>query len=379
MRDRLRSALAFFFVAGALSMLLAACFDLFHSTDDIVTACTEDASQEGCQLFEAAVDSNPTSVDFCTWDSGTAHANATHACAWLGACRSPMGDTDRTFARGNAFGACMISALLAYDCSLNPNRRPKAATLAFWECMANAKTCGDVQHCVQPTGTDCKSPGNFTACYPAVGATGRLECTSEGGTAFGENCAAWGQTCASDPNNSFGVCAAGPGDAGTSCSLPGCTGTRLDWCPEAGTNVGVDCDNYGAQKCIATPTDGGVLPACQAEKAGACSPTLPVSCSASKASGCPSGVGETVDCNALLGAPSCHVPEGGVAPVPWDISSMCYVDPAQCSVDTCNGNQVVACERGATFTVDCASVGLGTCRLVQTDLGTQTRAACTAP
>jgi hypothetical protein len=375
MRIRLRSAVALVVVAGFLSMLLAACFDLFHATDDIVTACTEDASQPGCQPAEASIDGTPAPPDFCTWDAGTAHANAAHACAWLGACRSPMGDTEQAFARGNAFGACMINALLAYDCSINPNRRPKAATLAFWECMASAKTCGDVQHCVQPTGFNCNPPSDFTKCY---GETVRLECTVEGGAASVENCAAWGQTCAGDP--SFGVCAAGAGEAGISCRVSGCTGTRLDWCPEAGTNLGVDCVNYGAQSCIATPTDSGVLPACQAEKADACAPTLPVTCNGSKASGCPSGVGETVDCAALLGASSCHVPEAGVAPVPWDISSMCHVDPPQCSVDECDGgNQLVACERGAKFTVDCASVGLGACRMVTTDLGTQTHAACTAP
>jgi hypothetical protein len=82
---------------------------------------------------------------------------------------------------------------------------------------------------------------------------------------------------------------------------------------------------------------------------------------------------------ALLGISACNVANGAVAPVPWDISSMCYVDPPLCTTDSCNDTEVVSCARGVSFTVDCASVGLGTCQLVKTDLGTQTHAACTAP
>ena len=63
-----------------------------------------------------AADIVPT--DFCKASSATARTRATHACAWLGACSVPFDQ--------NAFGQCMIDAILAYDCTTNPNHAVNA-------------------------------------------------------------------------------------------------------------------------------------------------------------------------------------------------------------------------------------------------------------
>src|SRR5580700_933274 len=103
--------------AGSIAFCaaLVACFDLFHSTVDVLTLCTIDAQAPGCNESSDANVESSTSSDFCAWTSGEALSHARHACAWLGACETPMGR--------NAFGTCMFQALLTYDCSANPNHR----------------------------------------------------------------------------------------------------------------------------------------------------------------------------------------------------------------------------------------------------------------
>src|SRR5580698_2113186 len=114
-----------------------ACVDLFHSTSDVLDKCQLDAA--ACPL------------DFCApASSQTAESSAEHACAWLGACESPIG--------GNAFGPCMVQARLAFDCKLNPNHPVKGQVHALWECLARVKTCSDVRECIVPgTPATCSS------------------------------------------------------------------------------------------------------------------------------------------------------------------------------------------------------------------------------
>jgi hypothetical protein len=88
-------------------------------------------------------------------------------------------------------------------------------------------------------------------------------------------------------------------------------------------------------------------------------------------------VAERLDCQALLGAPDACV-AGALSP-PFDWTSPCQVTPATCAAESCSGTVLTACARGASLSVDCASQGLGPCRLVSTDTGTQQHAACTAP
>jgi hypothetical protein len=116
---------------GALALLaggaLVACFDLLHSTSDVLTACELDASRTGC--------SEP-SENFCSYDPEQAREHATHACAWLGACEAPTGK--------NAFGACSFNARMAFDCAANPNHRSKRAAHDLWDCLQRVNSCAEV-------------------------------------------------------------------------------------------------------------------------------------------------------------------------------------------------------------------------------------------
>src|SRR5579859_2135295 len=121
---RAPTAIAIAMSAFTMGPLLIACFDLFHSTDDVLPLCLLDAGAPGCQgSLDAAADATPA-ADFCAWDRETARGHARHACAWLGACQSPLGR--------NAFGECMVQALLAYDCAANPHHRSKGEARRLW-------------------------------------------------------------------------------------------------------------------------------------------------------------------------------------------------------------------------------------------------------
>ena len=39
----------------------------------------------------------------------------------------------------NAFGACYFRALLAYDCTANPNHKAKDAAHRIWDCLQQVK------------------------------------------------------------------------------------------------------------------------------------------------------------------------------------------------------------------------------------------------
>jgi hypothetical protein len=384
---RARAVATLSVVSAVLGASLVACFDLLHSTRDVLTACEIDPQAADCSA-DASPDSSPilppdAGTDFCGWSSQRARENAQHACAWLGACETPMGR--------NAFGSCMFQALLSYDCRANPNHRVKGKAHDLWDCLWQVNSCGDVEACVFPLGKQvCPSPGDYTACGTlADGATSnfdvRIECVDAGGSpgnAHGENCALWGQTCAHD--GAVGTCA---GERGLDCTR-GCFGpkaTELRWCVDGG-DLGIDCESNGAQGCGLFPdasADAGPdaisqWVACAAESdAGQCAPDASAACANGIASSCPSGALEEIDCARILSSDAgCR---SGLLEPPFDWTSACAVSPPQCTADSCTDAGLIGCARGAAFTLDCAAVHLGPCRQLSTDTRTSEHAACTAP
>ncbi|HLK36883.1 MAG TPA: hypothetical protein VKU41_09045 [Polyangiaceae bacterium] len=363
-----------------VGMTLVACFDLFHSTGDLRSACQLDAATAGCG--PRSVDAGQTS--FCAWTPGEARDHAREVCARLGACESPTGK--------NAFGPCMFEALLAFDCAANPNHPVAGKARDLWQCLSAATACADVDRCVfEGTGPGlCDQAGQFAACPGSPTVNLRVDCT-DGGTpplprAAGENCALWGQTC--DIVDGVAVCS-GPstGQAGGECSQgSGCYGgAAIHWCPGLGngirTDVGIDCASNGAQACAGFPADPPSWVACiPLADSSACPANAAASCDeGGVAHSCPAGASERIDCSALLGQPgACQA--GPLSP-PFDWTSACAVSPPECTGDSCVDGGVVGCTRGARFATDCASLGLGPCSMVTVstdDGGVESRAACGA-
>ncbi len=365
-----RRALAGSILALLLGVVAMACSDLFHSTADIRTACEIDAAAAGCGA----------EVPLCASTSADARAQAMRVCAWLGACQSPMGR--------NAFGTCMFQALLAYDCTSSPNHPVQGPTRKLWTCLAAAASCSAVSGCLLPGNPECQA-GDYTACIGPNGTASegpvRVECVD--GSARGENCALWAQACSSDGVS--GVCGA-PG--GFACDPEGgaprsCLGGTQLRCGPDGGDLALDCAATGMQACGGFPSAETLswvaCVAAQAEDAGACAPTRSATCADGAASSCPSGVSEGIDCTTLLGAPNAC--QAGMLVPSFDWTSPCQVTPPACTADTCGDADggpsatLLGCVRGATVPLDCASEGLGPCQLVTTDLGTESRPACSLP
>jgi hypothetical protein len=372
---RARTGIALATLATAAIGLLAggglvACFDLLHSTSDVLTACELDAAHPGCDVVTKA------ETDFCAWTPEEARQHALHACTWLGACEAPMGN--------NAFGPCYFRALMAYDCRANPNHRAEQAAHGLWDCLQAAASCGDVDSCIFRDASlpGCPDPGVYTGCSPTARDV-RVLCADGGGEplprARGENCALWGQTCTGGSGQ--GVCA---GEAsGLSCSRE-CAGNALHWCVASddggpGVDRGIDCTSNGAGKCGGFPSpDAAQWLACRPDSdASTCAPDASATCDDGRAIMCPSGVLESLDCAALLGS-TAACSAGELSP-PFDWTSPCSLSPSACDSDSCDGGVITSCERGAAFTVNCAAEGLGACRLVGTDPGSAPRAACAPP
>jgi hypothetical protein len=106
-------------------------------------------------------------------------------------------------------------------------------------------------------------------------------------------------------------------------------------------------------------------------------PDASAACTGGVAYSCPSGVLEQIDCTALLKTDGCtSMPLSS----PFDWTSACMVSPPTCTADSClDASTLLACERGTTFSVDCAEAGLGPCRMVATDVGSAMHAACSPP
>jgi hypothetical protein len=284
----------------------------------------------------------------------------------------------------NALGPCMVQALLAYDCAANPNHRVRDPAHGLWDCLWQAQSCDAVAACVLPGGpASCEGPTAVTACAASSAASPgragvRVACDPAQGDAAPpvENCALWGQTCAS----ASGRASCAGDDAGFSCPQSECFGNQLRWCD--GGDFGIDCASNGAGHCGGFPAQNNAQwVACLADSdAGACTPDPTARCAGGRAQSCPSGVVETINCQSLLGTSGACV-DGPLAPA-FDWTSPCAVDPPACTSDSCasdGGSGVIGCARGATFPVDCANVGLGACRMVSTDLGAEQHAACSPP
>lgn len=348
---------------AGLACAIGACTDLFHATTDVLTACEIDAASAGCAA-DASIDRGQPPTDFCAWTPVDARAHATHSCAWLGACESALGR--------NTFGECMIEATLAYDCSVNRAHRVTGARRALWDCLWQAKTCGDVDRCVWPRGRKPCIQGNFTACGSEGNDDVRIECHGTGDAMGAENCALWGQACSYDGNQ---AACAGDRDAGLACTQSGCFGSGIHWCADGG-DVGIDCASLG-NRCQVS--DAGPWAACVPSEAGApCGPTTAAACTAGGvATTCATGATETIDCAALLGGPGACA--AGDLSSPFDWTGACRKSPPDCTADSCNGSEVVSCARGTSFIVNCAREGLGPCAIVSTNVGAEQRAACGRP
>jgi len=350
-------------VTPALLLGAVACVDLFHGTD-VPTVCDTDASAPGCGDAGPVAEGGTT--ELCSADAGIAQVRAAHACSWLAACESPIGH-DTT-------GACMVDAILAYDCTANPNRKPKLAAKAFWACLDKATTCDAVRACSLPSGRKTCNGAGFIGCYPyALNVNSRVQCLVNGAAPSGENCVIRGQTCdAVDPDagNNGALCL---GAKRRSCTTSGCSGSNLAACDDAGLDHGTDCALFGEGSCITT----GAQPACKPEGASACAGTTAITCTGGGlAQGCASGFLESIDCTAISGAAPGNCTSIADAPPGTPVSAACQRGSG-CSVDTCSAGSLVACVAGRAVTVDCAGQGLKPCNDVQTLEGT--RAACTAP
>jgi hypothetical protein len=362
--------------AWALVTAATGCnLDLFHSTAAVRTHCQINPSAAECAA-DAAPDDATTdaaeAVDFCSWSRDDARLRAQHACAWLGACESPVGR--------NQFGACMFEALLVYDCAANPDHRATGMRHDAWACLAAAKSCDDVGACgFAADATGCSNGG--TRCADPPGVTLRVDCLDGGVDAGGaESCLLWGQGCVSD--DASAACS-GPGGGGLDCngqSLGSCVGdppSQLHWCGPDGGDIGINCGSQSARTCAGFPDAASpAWLACVPEGDGGapCDPTTAVVCNGDVAQSCAAGIAETIDCAALLGStPACN--EVQLAPA-FDWTEACFLATA-CGPDACTGSMVTSCARGATFEVDCTQSGLGPCQLVSTADGA--RAQCAAP
>ena len=264
----------------------------------------------------------------------------------------------------------MVGAILAYDCEANPNRKPKGAAKAFWECMQNASTCDAVTKCTFPAGATQCTNGGFLGCAVSAGSPDtRVDCpvpTGVGGAA-GENCEAYGQTCdALDPDasnrNALCVGAQRRACTGNGCVSVGDAGaTYLSLCDDAGVDHGYDCTSVGGGTCDLAG------PACRPEDGGSGAPhTNDVTCSSGniRAQGSPAAFTESVDCTAISGSGTCVPIEGGApGTVPSDA---CHT--TGCATDVCSGAKLAACVRGREVDIDCVALGLQSCNAnVQTE------------
>ena len=338
--------------SAAVACTFLGCVDLFHSTD-FLTLCQVDAGVCAPAADAASPpvpDAAMPPTDFCLWDAATAQSNAIRACTLLAACETPLGD--------NATGSCLANAILAYDCVANPNRKVKGAAHDFWDRLAHAATCGDVDRLVfQGSVPTCTIRDGFTGFTACQGERTRVECDTSGSRVYAESCGASARVCSSAGN--AGTCT---GTGGFACLTSGCEATQLHLCGHGGIDDGFDCASFGAQRC----KDTAVGPSCEAESRVSCAPSGDVQCQgATIAVGCPSGFEERVDCAALVaGRGVCSVRVGGKT---FDVSRACAKSPAaECTIDTCSGPQLAACVRGYAVAVDCAAWGLGPCQKFST-------------
>jgi hypothetical protein len=265
-------------------------------------------------------------TNFCAWSAETAQASAEHACLWLGACAGT--------ASLNAYGTCYPNALMAYDCTLNPNQQVRGELHAFWDALWQARSCDDVLHAIFPGGPP-SCPSGATVCGDAL--TGADASSSVavacggGGFASAVNCQMAGHTCAS------GACTNG----GPSCDAavtptPSCSGSVFHKCqaiennPEAGTtyvvvDVGKDCAYFGAGSCVVDTAAG--IGGCEPNDAStSCTLGLYATCAPGDptwVAGCATGHLETLRCPRFGVSAGCSI-DGGWFASSDDLVQGCY-------------------------------------------------------
>jgi hypothetical protein len=362
-----------------LVALGVACVDLFHSTD-FETLCTKSPDDPLCGAVDGAVPEADVMVgdaadaarphpDFCAWTSPEARTQAARACAWLGACERPLGES--------LFGACVVRAQLAYDCTANPSLRPRLASDDFWSCLATVQSCGDVDRCVFPKGVQgCieVATGSSTACGTQGNEAVRLECAGPAGRAHGiEPCAMVNRSCTLlDPDASSVARCTGVQGFDCSTDLGTCKGTSALDCKPFGTlfvDQGVDCSGIGAGTCVMG--DAGPTCAPLATAPSTCTKDARPRCDGKTVSTCIGGQEIRIGCTEL-----------GLL---CDATGVSTVDPSAACVKTGTGSCIDSdvcptattlrsCGRGGTYEVDCASVGLGKCLIDSAGHG-----ACSPP
>lgn len=374
-------ALAIASAVSAAVIAPLACVDLFHSTDFETLRPDTGVPLPDAPATDPDAEAGPTPlVDFCKWSPAEARSSATRACAWLGACTGVLDSTQ--------LGPCMLNALWAYDCDLNPGLRPNGATYALWSCLSDVKSCGEVEACVRPRGPDtCPvvTSGSFTQCGDAGASELRVECSKPqvGPPASAEPCALQGKVCIAI-DESASTCG---GAAKKTCALGrGCSGTGAVDCriaPATTTLVdfGLDCAAFGAGSCAAEDAgagaDGGPLVACAPlPNVPACDAGMDVTCDVDfprVARSCVSGRAVSIDC-AKLGV-GCDVSKGVPTYRPLEACAE-YVDAGRCSgADQCESGKLRSCAQGIAFEADCAALGLRACERI----GSGALARCVAP
>jgi hypothetical protein len=355
------------FAIGAL-VTGAACVDLFHTTD-FPTLCDVDASACAPEAPDADVgDARPDAalpIDLCAGSSSDARTTAERACGYLGACFRSSED--------GAFGACMLRALAAYDCTFNPGLRPRGAHAELWDCLSKAGSCKDTELCVFGTvAPKCKGGGGGTTVCNSDPGSVVIECGASTVPVSMTPCALRGRSCTTvDPSKS--ICA---GKLGAKCSTVTrrCDGTFAIQCVSAGgvdADEGFDCANYGDGRCATDAEGVGCVPVSTAES---CTGSTKVVCNGSVIESCVGGKRVKVDCTALdQTCTTVDIDDGNDGVVLTDPIAACKPanDAGACSFgpDTCSGDTLRSCERGVLYEMKCSSVGLGPCA------GT----VCTAP
>jgi hypothetical protein len=334
----------------------AACVDLFHATD-FTTLCDLDAA--ACRPGDGAApptsdagDAEAAAPDFCAWSPAEAELHAERACAWLGACEGARAEA--------AYGPCMLRAKAAYDCKVNATLRPRGATEALWQCLADVRSCAAVSTCLfgarAPTCLAAPS-GAFTACSSGAPSAAVVQCALQDAVnppVAIEPCVLEGRTCAVvDPSSA--VCA---GSAGTSCSgATRCVGTQLVRCKGL-NDVGLDCAAFGAGRCVATDGGAACVPGADAPE---CNGPSEVHCDGAIARACVDGHSLSIDCGAL----GLRCDDSGA---PSEPMAACTGAESCTKPDSCAGDIVRSCAQGKAFEIACSSLGLGPCKLAAAGL-----------
>jgi hypothetical protein len=362
--NRHRAAAMVCSTAGALT-LLASCTDIFHATD-FTTACDQQLTAPGCLGTDADTlpDRQPLDAGdaesgdgVCVDDLATARDIAERTCANLGAYGGPLDSS--------GFGACMALALPAYDCRVDPARKPLGEKRAFYKCMRNAVTKDAINACINNNALPRACPVDSTVTTSECGtdspdppadqlaqASNRYACVGNQ-RAAAEPCIASGQRCY---YQGTGLSRCG-GIAGKSCSASGCRGSHLLQCV-GGEDRGRDCALEGAGRCDTSAGVAFCVPLAPATAPGpSCDPTATPVCEGKVASACIGGVRVRVDCERL--GLTCKIPitvQATTAP-----EALCSAKTA-CD-EACAGDKLTYCLRGTPQTFDCTGRGFGACEL----------------